>query len=57
LEHLQKENWALLDLLKDAVTEIKHLKEQLYHHKQTEDGYDKNWTVVARIVFHRNKSR
>ncbi len=50
-EKLQKENNQLRELLKEALVEIQNLNERLNIYEKPNDGYNKSWTVVAKIVF------
>jgi len=50
-EKLQKENVQLRELLKEALLEIQNLKNRLVKHEKPEDGYNKSWSVVTKIVF------
>lgn len=51
VEKLEKENRALKELLVDALEKIKNLERRLEKHEQPNDGYNKAWTVVTKIVF------
>ena len=48
---LQKENEQLREMLKDALFEIQNLNERLNKYEKPNDGYNKSWSVVAKIVF------
>lgn len=50
-EKLQKENEQLRELLKEALLEIQNLNERLNKYENPNDGYNKSWSVVAKIVF------
>lgn len=50
-EKLQKENERLRELLKEALLEIQNLNERLNKYEKPNDGYNKSWSVVAKIVF------
>src|ERR1035437_6010267 len=50
-EKLQKENFQLRELLKEALLEINDLKERLSLYEKPNDGYNKSWTMVTKIVF------
>jgi hypothetical protein len=50
-EKLQKENDNLKELLKEALLEIQNLKKRLAQHENPDDGYNKSWSVVTKIVF------
>lgn len=51
VEKLEKENRALKELLVDALEKIKNLERRLEKHEQPNDGYNKAWTVITKIVF------
>jgi len=51
VEKLQKENLQLRELLKEALFEINNLKERLRNYEKPDDGYNKSWSVVTKIVF------
>jgi hypothetical protein len=50
-EKLRKENDQLRELLKEAWVEIRNLKEHVSKYAKPDDGYNKSWTMVAKIVF------
>jgi hypothetical protein len=50
-EKLRKENDQLRELLKEALVEIRNLKEHVSKYEKPDDGYNKSWTMVAKIVF------
>jgi sugar-specific transcriptional regulator TrmB len=50
-EKLKKENEQLRELLKEALSEIQNLNECLNKYEKPNDGYNKSWSVVAKIVF------
>lgn len=50
-EKLAKENRILKELLAEALEKIKKLEKRLQKHEQPNDGYNKSWTMVAKIVF------
>ena len=50
-EKLGKENRALKELLADALEKIKNLEKRLENYEKPNDGYNKAWTVVTKIVF------
>jgi hypothetical protein len=50
-EKLRKENSQLRELLKEALVEIRNLKESVSKYEKPDDGYNKSWTMVAKIVF------
>ena len=50
-EKLQKENDQLRELLREALVEIQNLSERLNKYEKPNDGYNKSWTVVTKIVF------
>jgi hypothetical protein len=51
VEKLEKENFHLRELYKESLLEIRTLKERLAKHEKPNDGYNKSWTVVTKIVF------
>jgi hypothetical protein len=51
VEKLQKENFHLKELYKEALFEIQNLKEGLAKYEKLNDGYNKSWSVVTKIVF------
>lgn len=51
VEKLEKENRALKELLVEALEKIKKLEKRLQKYEQPNDGYNKAWTVVTKIVF------
>ncbi len=51
IEKLQKENLQLRELLKEALLAINNLKERLRNYENPNDGYNKSWSVVTKIVF------
>lgn len=51
IEKLEKENRALKELLVEALEKIKSLEKRLEKHEKPNDGYNKAWTVVTKIVF------
>ncbi len=50
-EKLQKENRILKELLAESLEKIKNLEKRLEKHEIPNDGYNKAWTVVTKIVF------
>ena len=50
-EKLEKENRALKELLAEALEKIKNLEKRVEKYEKPNDGYNKAWTVVAKIVF------
>jgi hypothetical protein len=50
-EKLQKENFQLRELLKEGLLEIHDLKERLSRYEKPNDGYNKSWSMVTKIVF------
>src|SRR5437899_2615709 len=50
-EKLEKENRALKELLAEALEKIKNLEERVEKYEKPNDGYNKAWTVVTKIVF------
>jgi sugar-specific transcriptional regulator TrmB len=50
-EKLEKENRALKELLSEALEKIKRLEKRLQKYENSNDGYNKAWTVVTKIVF------
>jgi sugar-specific transcriptional regulator TrmB len=51
VEKLEKENRALKELLAEALEKIKNLEKRLEKHEKPNDGYNKAWTMVTKIVF------
>lgn len=51
IQKLEKENRALKELLVEALEKIKNLEKRLEKHEKPNDGYNKAWTVVTKIVF------
>lgn len=51
IEKLEKENRALKELLVEALEKIKNLEKRLEKYEQPNDGYNRAWTVVTKIVF------
>lgn len=51
VEKLEKENRALKELLVEALEKIKVLEKRLAKYEKPDDGYNKTWTVVTKIVF------
>jgi sugar-specific transcriptional regulator TrmB len=51
VEKLEKENRALKELLAEALDKIKKLEKRLQKYEQPNDGYNKTWTMVTKIVF------
>jgi hypothetical protein len=51
IENLTKENETLRILLKEALLEAQNLKERLNKYEKPQDGYNKSWSVVTKIVF------
>lgn len=51
VEELQKENENLRILLKEALKEVQNLKETLKNYENPNDGYNKSWSMVTKIVF------
>jgi len=50
-ETLAKENGILKELLAEALEKIKKLEKRVQKHEQPNDGYNKAWTMIAKIVF------
>lgn len=50
-EKLEKENRALKELLAEALEKIKNLEKRVEKYEKPNDGYNKAWTVVTKIVF------
>ena len=50
-EKLEKENRALKELLVEALEKIKNLEKRVEKYEKPNDGYNKAWTVVTKIVF------
>ena len=50
-QKLQKENYTLMELLRDAFKEIEALKVRLTKYEKPGDGYNKAWTMVTKMVF------
>jgi sugar-specific transcriptional regulator TrmB len=50
-EKLRNENEQLRELLKEALIQIQNLNEHLNKYEKPNDGYNKSWTVIAKIVF------
>src|SRR3954462_5459994 len=50
-EKLEKENRALKELLAEALEKIKYLAKRVEKYEKPNDGYNKAWTVVTKIVF------
>jgi len=50
-EKLGKENRALKELLAEALEKIKNLEKRLENYEKPNDGYNKGWTVITKIVF------
>ena len=50
-EKLAKENRILKEVLAEALEKIKKLEKRLQKHEQPNDGYNKAWTMIAKIVF------
>jgi hypothetical protein len=50
-EKLRKENDQLREMLKEALVEIRNLKESVSKYEKPDDGYNRSWTMVAKIVF------
>lgn len=51
VEKLENENRVLKELLVEALDNIKKLEKRLQKYEQPNDGYNKAWTVVTKIVF------
>ncbi len=51
VEKLQKENRILKELLAEALEKVKKLEKRLEKHEKPNDGYNKAWTMVTKIVF------
>ncbi|MBL7690711.1 MAG: hypothetical protein JNM41_03895 [Flavipsychrobacter sp.] len=51
VEKLERENFQLRELYKEALLEIKNLTERLNQFEKPDDGYNKHWSVVTKIVF------
>lgn len=51
VEKLQKDNRILKELLAESLEKIKKLEKRLEKHEKPNDGYNKAWTVVTKIVF------
>lgn len=51
IEKLQKENLLLRELYAKSLIEIKNLQERLNKHEIPDDGYNKSWSMVTKIVF------
>jgi sugar-specific transcriptional regulator TrmB len=51
IEKREKENRTLKELLVEALEKIKNLEKRLEKHEQPNDGYNKAWTVVTKMVF------
>lgn len=51
VEKLEKENRLLKELLAEALEKIKNLEKRLENYEKPNDGYNKAWTVVTKIVF------
>lgn len=51
IEKLEKENFQLRELYKEALLEIKNLTERLNQYEKPADGYNKHWSMVTKIVF------
>jgi sugar-specific transcriptional regulator TrmB len=47
----EKENRVLKELLAEALETIKKLERRLQKYENPNDGYNKAWTVVTKIVF------
>ncbi|MCW3108604.1 MAG: hypothetical protein JWQ09_3110 [Segetibacter sp.] len=50
-EKIEKENRALKELLVEALEKIKFLEKRVEKYEKPNDGYNKAWTVVTKIVF------
>lgn len=50
-EKLISENETLRILLKEALLEVQTLKERLNKYEKPQDGYNKSWSMVTKIVF------
>jgi sugar-specific transcriptional regulator TrmB len=51
IELLQKENKTLRELLKDTLVQVQNLKDRLEKYENPDDGYNKGWSMVTKIVF------
>lgn len=51
IEKLTKENETLRVLLKEALLDVQNLKERLNNYEKPQDGYNKSWSMVTKIVF------
>lgn len=51
IEKLQKENFHLKELYSEALLEIRKLRERLDNYEKPNDGYNKSWSIVTKIVF------
>lgn len=51
VEKLEKENFQLRELYKQALHEIENLKKRLDTYEKPDDGYNKHWSMVTKIVF------
>lgn len=51
IEKLEKENIQLRELYAEALFEIENLQERLNKHEIPNDGYNKAWSMVTKIVF------
>lgn len=51
IEKLEKENIRLRELYAEALFEIKNLRERLDKYEIPNDGYNKAWSMVTKIVF------
>lgn len=51
VEKLEKENRALKELLVEALEKNKKLEKRLEKYENPNDGYNKAWTIVTKIVF------
>jgi len=50
-EKLEKEHFHLKELYKEALLEIQTLKDRLNKYEKPNDGYNKHWSMVTKIVF------
>ena len=50
-EKLKKENETLRVMWKEALSEVQNLKDRLNKYEKPNDGYNKSWSMVTKIVF------
>ncbi len=51
IKKLEKEHFHLRELYKEALLEIENLQKRLENYEKPDDGYNKRWTVITKIVF------